>query len=287
MSLEIVTLACALLIGFAAHRASLRNVRAISEVITAGSMHLLWSPLQAMLWTATLTGVLVLGFGMTPQPAWARTPLALAWAGGLLFGVGAALNGGCSLSTLTRLADGDLGILATLGGFLVGVRTWIGLQATGLPAGLAAVVSPWSRWPQLAPWLLALFLAWAFHRLKVLWQLSRGRHQLKAALLAPTFHLSIPAALLGLAAGLLYARQGAWSYTNYLRTRVLNSWGAAPAPSTWHGLLVLGLPAGMIAFDAATRLVRLAPAERCLELAAARWRRRTDGIGCNHGAGRK
>ena len=43
---------------------------------------------------------------------------ALGLAGGLLFGDGAAVNGCCSLSTLTRLADGDLGMLAALAGFL-------------------------------------------------------------------------------------------------------------------------------------------------------------------------
>jgi hypothetical protein len=208
---------------------------------------MLWSLLQAMLWTIMLTGVLALVFGLAPQPAWTRTPLSWALAGGLLFGVGAAVNGGCSLSTLTRLADGDLGMLAALAGFLAGVSTWIGVQAAGWPAGLAPVVSPWLRWPQLAPWLLALLLAWALHRALLLWRLRRGHLPLRAVLLAPAYHLSVSAALMGLAAGLLYATQGAWSYTNYLRTQVLNSLDAAPAPSAWHALLVLGLLAGMIA----------------------------------------
>jgi uncharacterized membrane protein YedE/YeeE len=139
--------------------------------MTSGSAHMLWSLLQAMLWTIMLTGVLALVFGLAPQPAWTRTPLSWALAGGLLFGVGAAVNGGCSLSTLTRLADGDLGMLAALAGFLAGVSTWTGVQAAGWPAGLAPVVSPWLRWPQLAPWLLALLLAWALHRALLLWRL--------------------------------------------------------------------------------------------------------------------
>lgn len=247
MLLATIALGCAALIGFAAHRASLCNVRAVDELMTSGRAHMLWSLLQAMLWTIMLTGVLALVFGLVPQPAWTRTPLPWALAGGLLFGVGAAVNGGCSLSTLTRLADGDLAMLAALAGFLAGVSTWIGVQASGWPAGLAPVVSPWLRWPRLAPWLLALLLAWALHRAHLLWQLRRGHLPLRAVLLAPAYHLSVSAALMGLAAGLLYATQGAWSYTNYLRTQVLNSLDAAPAPSPWHGLLVLGLLAGMIA----------------------------------------
>ena len=109
------------------------------------------------------------------------------------------------------------------------------------------VISPWLRWPRSAPWLLAVLLAWALHRAHVLWRLGRGQRQLKAVLLAPAYHLSVSAALLGLAAGLLYATQGAWSYTNYLRTQVLHSLEAAPAPVMWHGVLVAGLLAGMLA----------------------------------------
>ena len=79
MLLAIIALGCAALIGFAAHRASLCNVRAVAELMTAGSAHMLWSLLQAMLWTTMLTGVLVLVFRLEPQPAWTRTPLPWAW----------------------------------------------------------------------------------------------------------------------------------------------------------------------------------------------------------------
>ena len=129
MLLEVIALGCAALIGFAAHRASLCNVRAVAETMTTGSAHMLWSLLQAVLWMATLTGVLVLAFGVVPQPAWARAPALWAWAGGALFGVGAAVNGGCSLSTLTRLADGEVGMIAALGGFALGVSTWLVVAA--------------------------------------------------------------------------------------------------------------------------------------------------------------
>ena len=247
MLLNAVSLLCAMLIGFAAHRASLCNVRAVAEIATAGSTHMLWSLFQAVLWMAALTGVLVLSLGLVPQPASVRTPVAWALAGGWLFGVGAAVNGGCSLSTLHRLADGELGMLATLAGFALGVATWPDVQAMLGPAGLSSVPSPWLRWPELAPWLLALLLAWAF--LKLRWfQLLARRHRklpLRDRVLAPTYHLSVAAAVMGLAGGLLYASQGAWSYTNFLRSEVLYRLGAARAPTAWHGVLVVGLLAGM------------------------------------------
>ena len=248
MLLNTVSLLCAVLIGFAAHRASLCNVRAVAELMTAGSAHMLWSLLQAVLWIATLTGVLVLVFGVVPLPTLARTPIGWALAGAALFGVGAAVNGGCSLSTLQRLADGDLGMLVTLAGFALGVSAWPVIVATPWPAGLAPVASPWLRWPDVAPWVLALLVAWAASRLRWFGQLARrdGRWVLRAQLLAPAYHLSVAAAVMGLAAGLLYATQGAWSYTNFLRSEVLHRVDAAPAPSAWHAMLMLGLLAGMV-----------------------------------------
>jgi uncharacterized membrane protein YedE/YeeE len=248
MLLNAVGLICALLIGFAAHRASLCNVRAVSEIITAGSTLMLWSLVQAVLWMAALTGVLVLGLGVAPHAAVARTPIGWALAGGWLFGVGAAINGGCSLSTLHRLADGELSMLATLFGFAVGVSTWLAVQLTGWPAGLSPVPSPWLRWPDLAPWVLTLLLAWVLSRLRWFWQLSRrcGKASLRERLLAPAYHLSVSAAVMGLAGGLLYATQGAWSYTNFFRIEVVHRLGNAEAPTVWHGILVGGLLVGMV-----------------------------------------
>ena len=249
MLLNALSVISALLIGFAAHRASLCNVRAVAEMMTTGSAHMLWSLLQAVLWMATLTGVLVLGFGLVPQPTIARMAVGWALLGGWLFGIGAAVNGGCSLSTLHRLADGDRGMLATLAGFALGVAGWPMFRATGWPDGLAPVASPWLRWPALAPWLLALLLAWALLRLRWFMQLARrhGQASWHERLLAPAYHLSVASAVMGLAGGLLYATQGVWSYTNFLRTEVTHRLGDAVAPTPWHALLVACLLTGMVA----------------------------------------
>ncbi len=257
MLLNAIALLCVVLIGFAAHRASLCNVRAVAEVMSTGRAHMLWSLLQSVLWMAALTGLLVLAFGLAPRPTLTRTPIEWAALGGVLFGVGAAVNGGCSLSTLHRLADGDLGMLATLAGFVAGVWASLGLFPEGalmrlLPESalmrLLPAVSPWLRWPDLAPWVGGLLFGWALWQLRELW--LRAQHGTATPLwrrvLAPTYHLSVAAALMGLAAGLLYATQGAWSYSNFLRGEVLHRAAHTTAPSAWHGILVLGLLAGML-----------------------------------------
>lgn len=249
MTLAAISLLCALLIGFAAHRASLCNVRAVAEVMNDGSARMLWSLVEAVFWMAALSGVLVLAFGLTPQPVAVRTPAAWAWAGGCVFGLGAAVNGGCSLSTLHRLADGELGMLATLGSFALGAWSWLGIRAAGPDTGLVLVASPWLRWPDLAPWILLALLGWAAWRLHDFQRRARpaNRSAWAKRLLAPSYPLAVAAALMGLAGGWLYALQGQWSYTGFLRNTLLQRWDATLAPAGLHALLVGALIAGMAA----------------------------------------
>jgi hypothetical protein len=246
--LAVLTLLCAWLIGFAAHRASLCNVRAVDEILAAGNPHMLVELLQAVLWMASLTGVLVLVFGLSPLAAPARTPLGWAAAGGALFGLGAGINGGCSLSTLHRLADGDLGMLLTLGGFVLGIGAWVAGMEAVWPASFAMVQSPWLRWPQWAPWMLAALLLWSALQLRRFWRRWRQDEAagLRARLLARSYHVSTSAALIGLSGGLLYATVGAWSYTNFLRAQVAHRLGTMMAPMAWHAILVAAVLAGML-----------------------------------------
>ena len=55
----------------------------------------------------------------------------------------------------------------------------------------------------------------------------------------------IGAAIIGIAGCILYALQGAWSFTNFLRTAVESAFGAETA-TTWHALLMRAVLAGMI-----------------------------------------
>lgn len=244
-------LACAALIGFAAHRASLCNVRAVAEVMTSGTAHLLGSLLQATMWAALMAGGLSLlaGLPLPAVPAAASMPWALA--GGALFGMGAALNGGCSLSTLHRLADGDLAMLATLAGLVLGVSAWaLTLPGAGVfpPGDRALVASFWVRWPAGAPWLLGALALWAGTRLGRLRQAAGSGSARDSGTVQPAPRYSLPAAaaLMGLAAGALYATQGAWSYTNHLRASTLRAWTDSPSPSGAHTALVVALVLGMV-----------------------------------------
>lgn len=251
-----LALACAALIGFAAHRASLCNVRAVAEIMTSGTTHMLGSLMQAAMWMALLAGLLSLLAGYPLPTVRMFAPIGIALLGGSLFGIGAALNGGCSLSTLHRLADGDLGMLGTLLGFAAGVVLsavgwpgWATMAGTPGSVELLPVTTLWARWPALSPWLLVALVLWALSRAATLSRLARtgSKVSIRQRVLAPHYHLTVSAALMGLAGGVLYLTQGAWSYTNHLRTSVLHGWMGSDAPAPGHSALVAALAFGMLA----------------------------------------
>jgi hypothetical protein len=92
--------------------------------------------------------------------------------------------------------------------------------------------------------LLALW-AWAAYQLHGLWRLDRPRPW-RERLIAPEYRLSAAAALLGLCAGVLFAVQGAWTYTNFVRGEVGAGLGVSALPTGWHAALVAGLLGGMV-----------------------------------------
>lgn len=108
MSVHATSLILAALIGFAAHRASLCTVRAVGEIMSSGSAHMLGSFARAAAWAVAVSGAILFLMPVTALPILERLPHYLVLIGAFAFGVGAAINGGCALSTLQRLADGDL-----------------------------------------------------------------------------------------------------------------------------------------------------------------------------------
>ena len=114
-----IALLAGVVLGASAHRAGLCTVKAVTEIVTTGRAYILWSFLKASLWT---TGILTLAaiFGAAVDLG-QRPILASGIAGGLIFGLGAAVNGACSFSTLSRLADGHLVMLFTVLGWGIGI----------------------------------------------------------------------------------------------------------------------------------------------------------------------
>lgn len=186
-------------LGASAHRAGLCTVKAVAEVMTSGRGHILWSFLKASLWTAGLLALAGLA-GLAPDLAM-RPITATAIIGGVIFGLGAGLNGACAISTLARLADGHVVMLFSLAGWALGM-----IAVAGALPGLHATAEAAGR----PGWLILPLAAW------MLWETGRLIRRARGeglSVLAAHWPLSLAVLLLALANAILLLIGRPWSFT--------------------------------------------------------------------------
>ena len=141
MMILTLSLAFAFVLGFSAHRAGICAVAAVAEVITSRTARTFLSFLKVVLWVLLVNGIAAVVTPGVPPSYTALVFSIYTIAGGLLFGIGAAINGGCSFSTISKIAQGDLHVALTLPAFVLGaisVRT-LALPATDASSGLYAI----------------------------------------------------------------------------------------------------------------------------------------------------
>jgi hypothetical protein len=212
----------ALLMGFVADRTNLCTVSAVAEVMSERRAYILWNITKIVLWILGVTTLIDFFFNVSPVN---DDRFILGWmsvGGGLIFGAGAALNGGCSLQTITRLGRGNLGTI---------------LSIAGMPLGAACVRILLIRYPEIIPRREAepLLLAdglqltlVAVLSLLILWEsvrLIRAYRPLqwREHLLAPDYQPASSAALLGIANGTIFSLVGAWMFTYTLIQSLTNA----------------------------------------------------------------
>ena len=230
--------------GWAAQRASLCNVRAVADWLERRDAAMLAGLLQASLWATAGTGLLWLAGPAQPVPGAPMGGLG-ALLGGLLFGLGAALNKGCSLSTLTRLAEGQWAMLLTLAGFALGARAAHEVAGHAAAARLTdgAGWPAFPGWSTAAVWLLIPLAAWWLRSALRRASKAHGRRRHGAWWREPSWSPRQAAWLFGLAGALMYGAFGAWTYTNLLRVQAT---GQAVPALLGHLVLVACLVAGMV-----------------------------------------
>src|ERR1700676_1797320 len=115
----------AAILGFAAHRASICTVRAVAEVMSSGTGHILLGIGKSVLWLSAITipVFLLMPSASAALGGWKLTGAAVL--GGLVFGVGAAINGACAFSTMARLADGEGRMLVAGAAIALGVLCFV------------------------------------------------------------------------------------------------------------------------------------------------------------------
>ena len=213
MVLLLMSVVMAFVLGFSAYRASICSVAAVGEVMSSGTARVFLSFLKVILWVTLVNGLLDLWLSGTGR-ALAEEPLDLmAVAGGFIFGVGAATNGGCSFSTISKIAQGNLHVALTLPAFAVGVFLSAQLltrMGPGPSIRMATMNEFWSRV------VLVFLVVWAVWEIvNIVRPHLRGKG-LWAGLAAGRYRLSTGAAVIGICSGFLYAVYGRWAYSSRL-----------------------------------------------------------------------
>jgi hypothetical protein len=171
---------------------------------------------------------------------------AIALAGGFLFGVGAAVNGGCAYSTMTRLADGEGRMVMTLGGFAVGVLMFSALidlqwvtRPTPVPTMIGAVL-PFA-------WLVIfVLLAAAIFELARIWRnRTRDRHW-KDLLFASQYRLSTAALIIGVSGAIIFLLIRSPGYTITVQNLIESTVGTRASQPAAQSILLLAVLAGMV-----------------------------------------
>lgn len=210
-------------IGFTSHRASICTVRAVAEIFTTRRFNLIASFLKTSIWVVSLSFIFLIWTDQSPD--FQHWPMSLtSVAGGLLFGAGSAVNGGCTFSTITRLGDGDPNLAVTVLAWPLGAVMGSFLMRAGhleLPMPIHTDL-PRPDSPMI--WvILALSLGWVVWQLAVIMRPLLRAGAFPQAALAPQYRLTVAAAVMAIGNLLLYNQFRAWSFTSVTLSTVLPS----------------------------------------------------------------
>jgi uncharacterized membrane protein YedE/YeeE len=242
-------IACILagILGFAAHRASICTVRAVAELSYSRTGYMLGSIVKSALWVFAIT---IPVFLIVPQTATGLTGWQLTFTamfGGLLFGIGAGVNGACAYATMARMVDGEIGMFLTVVGFVVGVLLFVAMLGAGTLIRPAPAPSQIPDMIHVAPYVGALLLILALYELARLWRSRPAGASLRDLVLAPAYRMSTAALLMGLAGGLIFLLFGSAGYTTTFQQVVEAHAGTRPMPAYGRWIVLGAVLLGMFA----------------------------------------
>lgn len=159
--------------GFSLHRGGICAVRAVRDVVEHRRWERFVSFIECAAWALAIL-LLAQARGAMVKARWPdHQALPLALLGGVLFGIGALINGACAFGSAGRLAAGDMSFLALPPGFILGAlgaaHLGLGVSLLTLPAGAAM-----SGAEMMLAAALVIFVIW---RLSTAWRsLAAGKH---------------------------------------------------------------------------------------------------------------
>ncbi|MDJ0926660.1 MAG: YeeE/YedE thiosulfate transporter family protein [Gammaproteobacteria bacterium] len=223
LTLLALGLLCAVTIGYLAQWTGICMVRGVALWET-GKPALLIATVFCGAWTwicvplATVFGV--------DLPMHRYEPALLFALGGFVFGIGAAVNNGCAVSTLSKLACGQVHMLAAVAGWIAGWTLWLLVQPESMLMRATAT-------PTYAVWLLVAVSVGL-----TLWAFLTSAEQRRLWLGITAF---------GIAAGVLTLVESQWSPSSVITdlSAVLARERGGALPSVYRIGLVLTIVLGM------------------------------------------
>jgi uncharacterized membrane protein YedE/YeeE len=243
----IIACILAAILGFAAHRASICTVRAVAEFTHSGTGFMFASIVKSALWVfaVTLPVFLILPQTAAGLTGWQLTFTAMF--GGLLFGIGAGLNGACAYATMARMIDGEIGMLLTVVGFALGVLAFVALISSGTIVRPAPAPSHLPDAMRVAPYLVAVLSALGLYEAIRLWRSRPPGSTLRSLVCARAYTLSTAALLMGLAGGLILLLFGSAGYTTTFQQVIEAHAGTRPMPPYGRWIVLGAVLFGMFA----------------------------------------
>lgn len=163
-------------------------------------------------WVIILTAI---GSLLALKPVFHTYPVTLSSvAGGFVFGIGAALNGGCSFSSFTQLADGKFQYGVTIAMWPVGMAIAIASGLRAMPELDVTIGGTTDLRGMFGLYMVAGLFLWALlesGRLAI--DVLRGKN-IVAMMLSPSYRLSSAAFLIGVSNAVLVYNVGNWSFTS-------------------------------------------------------------------------
>ena len=252
-SVVIGLIACALAfaVGFAIRRGSICAVAAADQWITHGRTTRMRAFLMAACWAGIVALPMTVVFPQAASLSPAYPVSLLCILGGVLFGLGAFVNGACAFGTLAHLSGGKLQYIGTIAGIVIGT----------LAAG--TMLSPHTN---PAPSILngqrplagLIFILFFIVTVASTIRHYRGKNRRRRTISGDRRWRPMTAmVVIGISGGLLCSLVGQWSYMAVLSNGALqlidqqeptaNAWTFAIAASLIAGALIAAVSSGTFA----------------------------------------
>lgn len=235
MILFIVALILIAALGYLAQTTGLCMVRGVNEAITGKPLFLL-----AILFSGAFAwvSILIAHLMENPIPFISFDVTILAVIGGLLFGLGAAFNNGCGVSTISKLARGHSSMLTTIIGWLIG---WL-LFTNFIPAMQPSHFKLAPEWHYSGLFILSILILLFVSRL------NKYNKKIWAGMLS-----------IGLMASIVFLYEPKWTPSGLLNGVSKSLWNSDSAqwPSIERFILIVALISGMVVAALQTRSFKL------------------------------